>query len=179
MKKKNIKQIQIDESEEARVRRLLPKSQDLTLVVLKGHLLVEEMLEKLIEENFREPNHFKDARFTFLQKCRLAQAILGGEPSVWNNVLTLNKIRNRFAHDLEPKNMQKLIDDWISINSDENATAVSTDKERARAIKEIVSYTCGMILGVRDVLSFVNADKEAAWNARLKRRISRQRKTDA
>src|SRR5688572_17947526 len=53
---------------DARFRRLMPKTTDLTLLVLKGHLLIEEELQAFLEMSVKEPKALDDARLTFIQK---------------------------------------------------------------------------------------------------------------
>ena len=60
-----------------RIKRLLPRSHDPTVVLLKGHLLVEEQLFACIASHCRDATKLEDARLTFAQKLRLAQALCG------------------------------------------------------------------------------------------------------
>jgi hypothetical protein len=53
------------EDPKRRFLRLIPKSNDLTLVVLKGHLLIEEQLDFFIERITREPKALNGARLIF------------------------------------------------------------------------------------------------------------------
>ena len=89
--------------------RYLPKS-DLTLIVLKGHLLLEESLNELFLRILKLPSAIDDARLTFFQKVCVAQAIMddvGGHPHFWRSLKRLNAIRNKFAHKLDPSDIQQ------------------------------------------------------------------------
>ena len=83
------------------------------LIVLKGHLLIEEQLRIIIEERTKRPEALKldEKEWTFSQKLRLVEALCGEEVSdeVWGCVRLLNKIRNNLAHKLEPHGLEDQI----------------------------------------------------------------------
>jgi len=98
-----------------RLFQYLPKS-DLTLIVLKGHLLVEESLNELFLRLLKSPTAIDDARLTFFQKVCVAQAIMddvGGHPHFWRSLKRLNAIRNKFAHKLDPSDTRQEISAFI------------------------------------------------------------------
>lgn len=94
---------------------LLPRSRDKELTILKGHLLVEEQLRRLISERLKNPEPFKQARFGFHQCVYLAQSLYPPDydPWIWEAALNLNKVRNDIAHQLEPKELTKGINKFI------------------------------------------------------------------
>jgi len=63
-----------------RMRRLLPRSTDLVVIVLKGHLLIEERLEAIMQEQVQHPASLKKAELSFYQKLCMCRALLGGTP---------------------------------------------------------------------------------------------------
>jgi hypothetical protein len=91
-------QAQID-----RVRKHLPSGNDLTLVALKGHLLVEEALDDIIAIGCFQPEHLEKLEIPFRVKPALARALFGHIlwPGIWPLVEALNTIRNVLAHNLD------------------------------------------------------------------------------
>jgi hypothetical protein len=89
-----------------RFARLMP-SGDLTLIVLKGHLLIEELLFTLVERGMESPVNLRDARLRFPQLVHLARAMHGGEDlnKVSRVLLAVNSLRNDLAHRLESKDI--------------------------------------------------------------------------
>jgi hypothetical protein len=69
-------------------------------VVLKGHLLIERILDDLISSVCINPDHIWNGRFTFAQKVDLARAFAFNKDNhpVWTIVLALNTLRNEIAH---------------------------------------------------------------------------------
>ncbi len=80
----------------------LPLVKDPTVVILRGHLLVEELLDELIAANLEHPSAIKDARLTFFQKLCICRAIVGqsGSEDIWRAIKELNNLRNAISHRL-------------------------------------------------------------------------------
>lgn len=61
----------------------LPKNGDLELSLLKCHLLVEELLTKVILDSTKQPNYVKNARLSFSQKISIARSFSDLENKTW------------------------------------------------------------------------------------------------
>ena len=107
------------EGEIDRFHRHLSEVDDLTLVVLKGHLLVEELLNGIIAAFCVLPEYVEEVRLGFFQKSKLVRALTGqdleGKPTdgPWRSLESLNSLRNQLAHHLEPKDLEQKIDRFI------------------------------------------------------------------
>jgi hypothetical protein len=90
-----------------RVLDHLPISHDPTLMILRGHLLVEEQLNAAVALRVAEPKYLVDARLEFDQLLCIAKAIyFKTEHSwVWGGIKKLNLLRNLLAHNLNPPNL--------------------------------------------------------------------------
>lgn len=151
-----------------RFKRLMPRSSDLTLIVLKGHLIMEEQLQWIIEDTLRQPEILQDARLEAQQKIVLAQAFFAGGPDelMWKNISRLNSLRNKFAHTLEPDGLEQSIDALIKENIDpaEKFKRCKDNKERARLLKNIFAFVCGQLRAGREVWQIVRNEKEEQWS---------------
>ena len=94
----------------------LDKISDPVLLLLKGHLIVEESLRSLVASNVKNPKFLKQANLSFYQILNIAKAMffdLANEPTdmtkVWDAFVALNSIRNALAHELEPKDISPLL----------------------------------------------------------------------
>ena len=113
MTDKQVSQRQIDAFR--RFLKLLPHGEDLTLVILKGHLLIEEQVRKIIDERVRKPDALKDAKLECHQAICIAEALCPEEEEyIWNAVKKLNNIRNELAHKTEPVGIDDRIEDFIN-----------------------------------------------------------------
>ena len=107
--------LEIDAAAEVRIERVrkhLPAGSDLTLIALKGHLLVDEALDDLMRFYCRQPEHLDDVEIRFQVKARLARALSGHIvwTGLWPLIDALNSVRNDLAHRLEsPKLRDRVI----------------------------------------------------------------------
>ena len=93
-----------------RFKRHFPKGRDVTLIILKGHLLVEEQLNALLATAFAKPEALAKARLSFPQRICLLSAAY---PHISSHELLalehLNSLRNLLAHRLEHPDLAKAI----------------------------------------------------------------------
>jgi hypothetical protein len=68
------------EALETWIEHTMPLTTDLSLLILKGHLLVEEQIDRLITRMCEAPKFLDEARLTFFQKFCLTLALVGKEP---------------------------------------------------------------------------------------------------
>jgi hypothetical protein len=105
---------------------------DRVLVVLKGHLLVEELLREYVEMHVRDPGPLLDARLTFHQCLCLARAF-DDDPlreKLWLVIEKLNSLRNKLAHSLEPKDVERSVREFIQMQSNADPTLAYADGEK-------------------------------------------------
>jgi hypothetical protein len=99
----------------------VPLKEDLTLQLLKGHLLVEEIVRDLLRIQLLNPDSLsgdKGASFDCHQCICLVEATRIKEENiywVWSAAKKLNKIRNDLAHSLEPAGIDDRIKDLIEL----------------------------------------------------------------
>jgi len=98
-----------------RLFTLLPRGQDLTLVILKGHLLIEEQVRQIIDKRVKKPDALRDANFDCYQAICLAESFFSEkEEYIWKAFKKLNRIRNELAHKTEPVGVDDRIDDFVN-----------------------------------------------------------------
>lgn len=85
---------------------LLLDGDDLALVTLKGHLIVEGVLFAVVAESLPGPIYLEKARLTFFQLMHVARGMHCSplvRDDIWDLMGELNALRNALAHNLEPK----------------------------------------------------------------------------
>ncbi|TCA40284.1 hypothetical protein E0H72_21015 [Rhizobium leguminosarum bv. viciae] len=93
---------------------LLPRGQDLTLIILKGHLLIEEQVWKVISSRLKKPKALRDGRIESHQAICIAEAFCPEDDDLWQSAKKLNKIRNDIAHNvIPPAGLNDRIDDFV------------------------------------------------------------------
>ncbi len=96
--------------------KLLPHGKDIDLVLLKGHILIEEQVRLLIDRRLRNRAALSDARLECHQCICLAESFYPAnhEPWLWKALKKLNKMRNDIAHQIEPSGLQDRIDAFVA-----------------------------------------------------------------
>jgi len=105
-------------------------------VVLRGHLLIEQVLEALISQKMPHPDRlFEKQRLSFEMKCDLANA-MGVLPGAHLGAAkALNSIRNAYAHradhavSVEQLNSLKI--EWADIQNEAYAAACAKGTDEA------------------------------------------------
>ena len=124
----------------------LPSSDDPTLVVLKGHLLAEEILENLIKSKCRFPEALDGIEIGFFLKAKLARALIGNSlpngllltDTVWGMLEALNSLRNELAHTLEPRKLEAKIQKFLLCAPIPNKTTTSKQQSNIALHSAIV-----------------------------------------
>jgi hypothetical protein len=92
---------------------LLPKGPELELMILKGHLLIEEKLQDLIDSKVPYPQALKDARLTTYQVICITKSLFSHKTELWlwDFLFKFNKLRNDIAHKIEPQSIRDRMKD--------------------------------------------------------------------
>lgn len=95
----------------------LPNDQSgLLPLVIKGHLLIEHLVDRFIESRLYNVPAFRKANLSFFKKSCLGESLcLPSEESawLWEQIRELNTIRNKFAHTLETDEFKCRIDSFV------------------------------------------------------------------
>src|SRR5262245_22004535 len=95
------------QSKEVFIKHLSKVPDEFSLIVLKGHLLVEQSLTAIISHYAQPSADIAKVNLRFLQKVALAKALVPSffciPQDFWNFVDLLNHLRNDLAHQLESK----------------------------------------------------------------------------
>ena len=99
-----------------RFLKLLPHGKDLELVILKGHLLIEEQIKEIIRQRLLNPEALNITRMNCHQAICLAQALLpaGHKEQFWTATKKFNELRNNIAHKLSPEEREAKVDEFIA-----------------------------------------------------------------
>jgi len=98
------------QSKELFIKHFSELPDELSLIVLKGHLLVERHLTSIISHYAQPSADIAEVGLRFRQRVALAKALVPSfffPREFWNFVNLLNDLRNDLAHQLEPKKLEK------------------------------------------------------------------------
>lgn len=136
-----------------RVARHLLDTDDITLIALKGHLLIEELLDEIIWAYCKAPETLQDVEIRFPAKIKLVLALTGTHElsRVWGLCEKLNSLRNSLAHKIEHPSAQKKLYAFFAGFND----AFFTWQPKARDANDLrdgIVFLIGAIQGVRNPL---------------------------
>jgi hypothetical protein len=79
-----------------------------------GHMIIEELIRDLVEIKLEKASVLENSSFTFFQLTVLTEGLYGKTfPSwLWPATRKLNKIRNKYAHNLCPEDTDELLSDF-------------------------------------------------------------------
>lgn len=129
----------------------LPTTDDLSLITLKGHLLVEEILGDLLLAKCKDQEPLRNLDLGFYKKLALVRALYADRLNdeivlptrTWECVEALNALRNEFAHKLESKAVDTKLERFISLAFDQvkkPAILLSKAQELRMAIESLHAF---------------------------------------
>lgn len=80
-------------------------------VLMKGHLLIEETLTRIIEQHLFHPEWLSDASLRFYQKSSIARSLCLRRHKLgeWTLMHALNALRNTLAHKLQSEERERRV----------------------------------------------------------------------
>lgn len=135
----------------ARVQAVFGTVDDTVVVVLKGHLLVEEMLDAIIGTFVFHSDYLKAANLRFAQKLQIARSMSLDEHDngMWEIAIRLNSLRNELAHALNSEKRQQktqaLIDAYFAEATEAEHMALVRDQEETVILAFAASYFLGFL----------------------------------
>lgn len=93
----------------------LPMSDDMIVIVLKGHLIIEEILDEILKSHCHNYQSMRDANLTFYQKAHVANSLMSAFNDIaFQSIILLNKLRNDLAHNFDSQKKDKIIELFIN-----------------------------------------------------------------
>lgn len=134
----------------ARFLKHLPRSQDLMLVVLKGHLLIEEEINEILTIMLNEPSALFDAHLSFRQRLAVLRSVVGSEGNQhfrYDALQKLNVLRNELAHNLEPKELDRRVKMFLEQIEDPESEEALSELTLCERLKRCIALLCGELAG--------------------------------
>lgn len=105
------------------------------LILLKGHLLIEELLRTYIETTVPNPGAIRHGDFSFARCLKLCRALTPADRVSWafDAAEQLNSVRNEIAHELASDKLQEKLESFIDIVETYSKDSVFPPRERGEA----------------------------------------------
>ena len=139
----------------------LPVGGDPVLILLKGHLLIEELLRELINIHLADPQAIEEAELTFHHCLCLAKAFgaeIRSDYWIWQAIKKLNKLRNQLAHNLEPKGFDDRLENFVSFVEENTTIELPTDLlESVDRVSLAITTVHASLLGITKAYSYIKS----------------------
>jgi len=124
-------------------QQLLKHLDELNHIALKGHLLVDESLGRIIVKHCRAASVLDDLRMTFYVKTKLSRALVGDpqDAMLWALLWRLYLIHNDVAHKTESPGLRQLIQTLIEEKCEwkqEPLPAIANDAQLTTSFRDSV-----------------------------------------
>src|SRR4051794_39815368 len=96
-----------------RIAEELGEPDETVSVILKGHLLTEEHLNRILSLQFLHPEELSRARFTFAHRLCLVRAQEPTQHALWDLIGEVNSLRNKLAHSLSRDERAKKVGHFL------------------------------------------------------------------
>lgn len=97
----------------------MPDTDDLSLIVLKGHLLIEEMLIDIRDKLLPHAEYLDSVKISFNQLLHVVRSAIESkhDHNSWVLIIELNRLRNKLVHNLEPPKLKILLTQLFNLYS--------------------------------------------------------------
>jgi len=148
------------EENRERFKKYFPDFDDLLAIVLRGHLLVEEFLDRLNRHCFHSPKYYDQANLQFSKKLLIARAqvlIPHLKPDAFfNGIMKLNELRNNLAHNLDSMKLKNKLTEFLNaVESDYTEELITHLSKEDEAIEVRVRFAISYLLGQLEILDNV------------------------
>jgi hypothetical protein len=132
-------------------------SEDVALVVLKAHLLLEESATRMLASLLLQPEAIERANLRFRQKLCLIEALIPVNPYMMEAAEKLNTMRNRLAHHLDYPQIEAQVKGFLSLcealkDPDEPDDPETEAEPIILRLQRALTYLCGRFAGISRAL---------------------------
>lgn len=132
------------------IRENLERLEDVELILLKGHLVIEQLITELLELSLKEPERLKSINLMFAKKLEFYLAIDGNAiiSSGLEKILKdLNSLRNKLAHNLNHPNFDELLKNWVQRAAKKRIEVIENESELKQQLIASISYIAAFLSG--------------------------------
>ena len=156
---------QIASEYESLIREHLDHVQDIELVFLKGHLLIEQCLTLLLELQLVQPKRLRPLNLMFNKKLEVYLSISGNSIISYDleHVLKeMNSLRNKLTHNFRHPEFNDQLRSWLQAAAQRKIPDQICNLHSRRQLVEGISYIVGFLVGA---ISGIKASKKTYVNS--------------
>lgn len=156
------------EKDQKKFNNLFPDTDDILAIVLRGHLMVEEYLDRLNRHCFHCPEYYDQANLQFSKKLLIARAqvlVPHIDPtSFFEGFKKLNQLRNDLAHNLESPKLTSKTNEFLRLVESDYLKRTGQHYDYKKDTLEVrlrkaISYLLGQLSVLDNVIEFMEKSR--------------------
>ena len=138
------------------VKEYLQNINDIELLILKGHNLVEHSINRYIQDVVQRPDEYYKLNLTFAEKVGIMKFMTSIHLTIFEHLTLLNKVRNELSHNLHPN--KKNVDAFLlQMSYADKMVKQSLDVDKILAMKYAIRNICVQLNFGRIGVKYLNA----------------------
>jgi hypothetical protein len=137
-----------------RITDELASPDETVMVILKGHLLVEEHLNRILCLQLSRPAEIEKAGLKFSQRLHLVKALATADRPFWDLIGSLNSLRNQLAHSLaretRANRIQVFLKQYFALDKSPEAAEIIQNAPEHVALARGIGFCLGLLAGYEE-----------------------------
>jgi hypothetical protein len=126
----------------------LKEYQEMEMILLKGHLILEQTINQLIKKYVNDVNPFESMNLMFAKKILILQALIGDNfKDIFLHLKELNRIRNKVAHELFFAKYHDDLKKWACNVNGHTPKTINTKRTYKNQVIKAFAYLSGYLIG--------------------------------
>lgn len=126
----------------------LKEYQDMEMILLKGHLILEQTINQLIEEYVKDIKAIESMNLMFAKKILILQALVGDNfTDIFCHLKELNRIRNKVAHELFFEKYHDDLKKWACNVNGHTPITINTKRTYKNQVIKAFAFLSGCLIG--------------------------------
>jgi len=125
-------------------------------VILKGHLLTEEHLNRILSLQLLYPGELDRSRFSFSQRLCLVRALEPTQHAIWNLVGEVNSLRNQLAHSLardqRARRIGRFLEHYVTLDPNPESADIVRSMSEASAVSRAIGFCLGFLAAYEEAI---------------------------
>lgn len=151
-----------------RILQELSTSDEAVMVILKGHLLVEEHLNRILYTQLNRPEEIDKAGLKFSQRLHLVKALATtdfAEFPAWDLISALNALRNQLAHSLSAEartaKIRAFLGKGLALDRTREGTSIIREAPEQIALSRVIGICLGLLASYEEQVSGATSSENA------------------
>lgn len=145
-----------------RMQDELSRPDETAVIILKGHLLVEEHLNRIIDVGLPHPEKLEKERFRYVQLLQIVRSVAPADHPMFDLIVHLNSLRNHLAHSLAGEKRRRKVEEFLrkflELHPPAASVSIVESGIEANAVACAIGYCLGFLAALEETLVAKSGD---------------------